>query len=356
MHFNFPESKNCQKVFSKAFWALFLTLIFTAFSYSKESCPGNEILSGKSCVGDEITAQENELANLINDYRKKNGQSDLTISDSLSLVANRHLLDISRNFGYPTHSWSDCAYKTEDAQTWDCIFKAPKKFDASFSDTSFEIVYFTTIGEVVPNAALSSWKKSSLHNSTILNLDRFSKYKWNGIGVAIEGKFAALWFSAGATGTKPEQQKSNVKGLGISFQAAIRGLTSVVSINNVSSSIDSDSWVGTSPDKSIVLEMFGKTEEIAEGKMSLKVKLGKDNSLSSTNQRIMEIFIRNLAPRWADRNQWLETALKTFRNNPSNRQMTNAQNVSVELGLETDGYISLTIKPKLSSKTPFEME
>jgi len=175
------------------------------------------------------------------------------------------------------------------------------------------------------------------------------------IGVAIDGPYAAIWFSSEVSGTKPVANAPEIKGLGVTFSQAIRGLASVLSIDNVSSSIESKKWVGTSKDKSVVLEMFGKTQDIAEGKMSLRLRIGKRKTLSLINRRILDTFIQNLAPGWTQRTRWLDSSLKTIQKSTNAPQKTTFENISIEMAVDSDGFIAVTIKPA-PKRVAFEVE
>ncbi len=327
------------------FCVSFSILLFCQIARAQGNCEGEDILKQLSCSGDSLSDGERQIARLVNDYRKENNLVEVSISENLSLVANRHVLDISKNIGHITHSWSDCTYSNTDSKTWDCLFKAPKRFNPEFSGVSFENVYYTSFQKVLPASALEAWKRSPLHNSTILNQNSFKKFNWSSIGVAIDGGYAAIWFIAEGSNAKPRVEKIEIKGLGVTFSEATKGLTSTLSINNVSSSIDSKKWVGTSKDKSVVLEMYGKTRDIAEGKMSLRLRLGKAKTLSPNNRRILGTFVQNLAPNWIQRNLWLDSALKNLRKSARVPQRTTVKNISIEIAAESDGFLAVTIKP-----------
>ena len=325
--------------------ALFALFMSAQVTFSQNDCSGKDILTEKSCSGDELSSSERELARLVNDWRKQNNLAEISLSESLSLVANRHVLDISKNLGYLTHSWSDCPYNARDAKTLKCVFDAPKRFIPDFSGIGFENAYYTTTGKVIPGFAVESWKKSRQHNSAMLNQAAFKDFKWLSIGVAINGRFAALWFSSASLGSGSSTETKEEKGLGVTFSDAVKGLTSVISINTASSSIGTNKWIGTSSDKSVRLEMYGKTADISEGKMTLRLRTGKSRRLSTTNRRILGTFARNLTPNWAERESWLNVALRRLRRAPSRSQKISVQNISIELGVDRDGFILLTVKP-----------
>jgi uncharacterized protein YkwD len=320
-------------------------ILFTQNLLPQSECTGEEIIKRKSCPGDEISNLETELFNLINRYRAEHKLPEIPTSDSVCLIANRHVLDLNKNLGVLTHSWSDCEYDPKDQKTYGCILNAPKKFFPATTDIGFENVYYTSSRRVIPADALEAWKKSPLHNSVILNLNQFRDYPWKEGCVSVEGSFAALWFVSAAAGQSSDIRTMEVRGLGVTFEEAVSGLTDILSINSVSSTVESQKWVGSSSDKTVVLEMFGKNEDIAEGKMALRIRLQNDRTLSPANKQILQTFLRNLAPDWTRRVQWLESALLKLKNAPQQPQTIDYKNIVAELKTETGGYISLTIKP-----------
>lgn len=330
---------------------IFISVFFLICSFglsqkvsAQEKCAGADVYSTKNCSGDDSTKDETELFRLINEYRKQNNLPEVRESKSLYLVANRHLIDLNFNLKKLTHSWNDCEFDSGDAKTWKCIYDAPKKFDPAFSGIGYENVYYNSKGKFSPAEALEGWKKSPLHNAALLNQDIFKDSKWLAGGVAIDGKYAAVWFispNAASTAKKIES-----KGLGVSFQDTVKNLTSVLSINNISSTIDSEKWVGTSADKSVLLEIFGKPEKVTEGKMGIKVRLDKSSIISDTNRKILGIFLENVSPDWISREKWLDEALPKLTANPKSPVFATRSNLVYELSVDASNFLNLNVKPK----------
>lgn len=333
------------KILSAILFVLALAGIYQNTPAQKK-CSGTEIFTQKNCAGDEQTQQEKELYRLINEYRKQNNLPEVPVSDELNLVANRHVIDLNLNIKFLTHSWSDCEYKDSDLSTWKCVFDAPKRFYPAFNGIGFENVYYTFGETVSPVRALEAWKKSPLHNSLILNLNLFKDSKWNRCGVAIDGQYAALWFSSDGQNPFMSRRPQKPAGLGVSFKDAVKNLSSVLSINNVSSTIESNKWVGTSADKSVVLEIFGKPEEIYEGRLAISVKLDKGGNASENNKNLLRVFLNNLVSDWTQRDAWLEASLQKINKNPKSGQKTAHKNIAVEMSVNKDGFITLLINPR----------
>lgn len=333
----------------KNFIAFFVfILLFCVFQKisAQEKCAGIDVYSTKNCLGDDSTKDETELLRLINEYRKQNKLPEVRESKTLHLVANRHLIDINFNLKKLTHSWNDCDFDTNNAKSWNCIYDAPKKFDPAFSGTGYENVYYNSKGKFTPADALEAWKKSPLHNAAILNLDAFKDSKWIAGGVAIDGKYAALWFISSDASASSGAKTTDTKGLGVSFKDTVKNLTNVLSISNVSSTIDSEKWVGTSPDKSVYLEVFGKPEKVTEGKLGIKIKLDKTSIISAENKKILGIFLENVSPDWISRAKWLDDAIPKLTANPKTPVSATRNELIYELSVDANNFLNLTVKPK----------
>ena len=113
-------------------------------SYFEQTvCSGAQIFNAKNCPGDNVTAEETKLLQIINDYRAQNKLPQVPISKPLSIVANRHLLDIQKNLKSLTHSWSDCVYNFKDDKTWNCVTDAPKRLNVDFKGHGYENLFRT---------------------------------------------------------------------------------------------------------------------------------------------------------------------------------------------------------------------
>ncbi len=319
-------------------------LFFSQNHFTQTDCKAEEILNEKSCIGDDISDQENELFNLVNEYRKQNNLEEISISKELCLVANRHALDLQKNIGTISHSWSDCAYVAGDPKTHDCILKAPKRFNPNFAGLAFENAFSTSGNSVSSVFALNLWKKSRLHNSLLINLDGFKGVKFNGGCVGIKDRFAVLWVSSEFT-TQATKIQPKAKGLGVTFDQAIKGINKIVPIEKASSIIGKNRWVGTTPGESVIVEMLGTNEDIDESNISLRIKLESDKNLSVVSKHLLRTFLQNMAPKWKQRDQWLEKALENIRSNPKVVQTKFVRNLLIELSLTSENYIYLTVKP-----------
>lgn len=326
----------------------FLSLLFFQFSspavYSQQNCDGEKIFSEKKCAGDEISQQERELFQIINEYRAKNNLPKIPISDSLSIVANRHLLDLIRNIKSLTHGWSNCPYDIKNKSTWICVFESPKRLNVDYSGNGYENLYRNLDGKATPALALEAWKKSEMHNSLLLNLNFWKNTQFDAFGMAVSGEYIALWFGSQALNSN-NLSKSKNQGLGVTFEKAVSGLSSLVSIKKTSSISEKDEWNGLSPDKSVMLSVSGTKENVSEATISIKIKLEKNSQLNSKNKAILMTFLNNLAPEWKEKESWIDSSLKKLALNDNSAQSVNHQNKTILMNTGIDKYLSITIKP-----------
>jgi hypothetical protein len=313
---------------------------------AQKVCSGADIFREKNCAGDELDEDERELFRLINEYRRRNRLREIPLSDKLNLVANRHLLDLNLNLKYLTHSWSDCEFNEKDRSTFKCIFDAPKRFFPDFAGSGYENVYYNSAGKIVPAEVLEAWKKSPLHNSVLLNSGIFKNSRWDIGGIAISGRYAAVWFASTRTGqTRPEAKRA-IRGLGISFEEAVKNLTGALSIDNVSETIDSKKWVGTSADKTAVLEIYGRSSEISEGRLAVRVRLQGDGKISGRNRELLGIFLENLAADWKERESWLDASIAKLLSKATLSVSYVYKDALFELGVDKKGFLTLTAAPR----------
>lgn len=317
--------------------------VFCGVSFAQASCDGAKIFGAKSCAGDDVNAQEKELYKIVNDYRAKNNLPPVALSNSLSVVANRHLLDLINNIKSLSHGWSNCPYDVKNQSTWNCLFESPKRLNVGYSGNGYENLYRNLNGAATPALALEAWKKSEMHNSLILNLNAWKDTKFDAFGIAISGNYAALWF--GSSGEFQREANKKSAGLGITFDKAVAGLTNSISIKKASSNLENEEWSGTSSDKSVFLSVVGLKEDISQADISIKIKIEKDSQISKKNQNILKTFLNNLAPEWKERNAWVEAAMKKLQQNPKQAQTINQGNKTVIVSIDRENYISILVKP-----------
>lgn len=325
--------------------SVILLLLFNGVLFSQVNCTGAKIFSEKSCAGDDLTAQEKELYKIVNEYRAKNNLQPIALSNPLSVVANRHLLDLINNIKSLSHGWSNCPYDIKNQSTWNCLFQSPKRLNVGYSGSGYENLYRNLNGVATPVLALGAWKKSEMHNSLILNSNLWKDTKFDAFGIAISGSYAALWFGSTA-GISNEAKSQKPSGLGVSFEKAVSGLSSSITIKKASSNLENEEWSGTSPDKSVILSLVGVKEDISQADISIKIKIEKDSQISQKNRDILRTFLRNLAPEWKERDAWVDSAITKLRQNPKEPQTATQGNrvLTISHTIDRSNYVSITVK------------
>lgn len=147
-----------------------------------------------------------ELTSLINAYRKQNGLTEVPLSDKLTAVAFKHILDLTtyhpeNNCNGNAHSWSKNGnwkggcYDSNNSSTWPIMWDKPKEI-ANYSSYGYEVA---AIGTLTAQDALTAWKSSPPHNDVILNNGVWTNYPWKAIGAMCSGGYACAWFGTTTT-------------------------------------------------------------------------------------------------------------------------------------------------------------
>jgi len=160
------------------------------------------ILTNYNGYSQKLTTEEKKLFTIINQYRKEKSLPPITLSPSLTLVAQTHVKDLEQNYIWGTacnlHSWSDkgkwtpVCYTPDHAQVA-LVWKKPREL-STYQGNGYEIAFGGEDNYVAnANEALQSWKNSKFHNAVIINSDIWNE-KWNAIGIGIYGSYAVVWF------------------------------------------------------------------------------------------------------------------------------------------------------------------
>lgn len=327
----------------KIFLLFCLTVLSVQSHFAQANCAGAKLFTEKTCAGDEISPPERELFRLINDYRAQNKLPPVTLSEPLNLVANRHLLDLTFNIKYLTHGWSNCAYDIKKEDTWNCVFDSPKRLNTGYPGQGYENLYRNLNTAATPALALEAWKKSPTHNNLILNLDIWKDTKFDALGVAVSGNYAAIWM--GSKGGGDVELDQEVKGLGVSFEELVEGMTTILSIEKTESLGESGKWVGKSADNSIRLEIFGSEKDIAETTLALSVKLSRGAQISPQSRSALLKFLANLSPNWRDREKWVDAALTQLSKNPKIPQSVTIGKKTFVFSINAANVLNVVVKP-----------
>jgi hypothetical protein len=329
----------------KNFFSFGIILICIQCFFAQANCSGSGLFTEQKCAGDEISQTERDLFRIINEYRAQNNLPPVTLSEPLSFVANRHIIDLTMNVKYLTHGWSNCPYDIKNQKTWDCVFESPQRLKTNYQGQGFENLYRNLSGNASPQLALEAWKKSPMHNNLILNLDIWKNTKYDAFGVAVSGNYAAIWF--GSRADQDINLGKEIKGLGVSFDKVVDGLTNILSIEKESSLADSEKWIGKSADNSIKLEIFGQEKDIAETSMSFSVRLDKKFQLTPQGKSALSQFLKNLAGNWTVREQWIDMTLLKISKSPKSVQTVDVRNKTIQVKINAENYLTVLVKPNL---------
>ena len=327
------------------FATVFVSLIAFAGSVAAQApCSGKDALTAKSCAGDTNSPDEQALYDLVVKYRAANGLPAVRLSPLLSMVGNRHIIDLVQNVKSFTHGWSNCPYDINDEKTWPCVSDSPKRLNSGYSGQAFETLFRTATGKATPAQAMEAWKKSKLHNSIILNLDAFRDMPWDEVGVAIDSGYAVLWF--GSPGRKSGFSANPVQGsgIGVSYDQTIAGLSKLVSIQQTSVA-GVKRWMGFSADKKVKLELQGSPSAMSQATVNISVKPGSGNKLSADSQTIIVTLLGNLFPEWPNIDTWLTTSVTAISDDSSIWRTRTVRGIKVDLRPDGVDSLKLLVKP-----------
>lgn len=327
------------------FLVVFLIITTVSYaSYAQGSCAGNQVLTAKSCPGDITSNDEKTLFQLVTKYRSADGRPTIRLSQSLSLVANRHLIDLMQNIKSFTHSWSNCPYDINNEKTWGCIIDAPQRLNSGYKGQGYETLYRTMNGNATPELALDAWKKSTLHNSIILNMDMFKNIAWDEVGIAVKGPYAALWFGSPVKSGQAANTHGN--GLGVSYDQAVEGLTKILLIDQKSSTVESNKWQGFSADRRVKLEIFGTRKDISEASLAISMKFEADGRLSQVNRTVLATLLTNIFPEWSNIDAWITSTIAAIAADKTASRTKLVRKNAIEFRADGPTLLKISITPE----------
>ena len=151
-------------------------------------------------LAQELSADEQQLYELIMDYRKSMNLPSIPLSESLTYVAQTHSLDLVENRPDQgkcnLHSWSEkgkwtaCCYTSDHAEA-SCMWNKPKEI-SNYVYHGYEIscVGMSTLS---PKEALDIWISSPPHYEVIINKGIWND-PWKAIGIGMHEGYATVWF------------------------------------------------------------------------------------------------------------------------------------------------------------------
>ena len=172
---------------------------------------------------DGLESEEIKLYNLVNQYRNQNGLASIPVSKALTIVANRHVIDLAENIGTLTHSWSDAPYDANSPSTYSSMWKAPQRLNTGYLGNGYENAFGGSGGYVATATdAFNGWKNSPAHNSVMLSKDVWANLTWNALGVGIYKGYAVLWFGQESDPTTSLTSVADVKQNPSAYMGEIR--------------------------------------------------------------------------------------------------------------------------------------
>jgi uncharacterized protein YkwD len=156
--------------------------------------------------GSCLAPAEVELGGLVNDYRTAHGLPPVTLSISLSQVAQWHVIDLkthqpdtgtdARGLACNLHSWSDQGYWTPACYTFDHAYPEgmwfkPREITRNrYMGYGFENAAW---GYGSPAAALEGWKNSPGHAQVILEQGPWDGHNWQSLGIGVYESYYVIW-------------------------------------------------------------------------------------------------------------------------------------------------------------------
>ncbi|WP_380872651.1 hypothetical protein ACFB49_35690 [Sphingomonas sp. DBB INV C78] len=161
-------------------------------------------------AGHWSTASEvDRIADLVNDYREYHGLPPVPLSRSLTQVAAAHARDLENNNPDAAtdaagrrcnmHSWSGASGATPVCYTADHaraaqMWSKPREITRGrYTAQGFEIAARYS-GGIDADMAFDLWRSSSAHDAVILEDGRWQGSNWQAMGIAVNGRYAVVWF------------------------------------------------------------------------------------------------------------------------------------------------------------------
>lgn len=171
-----------------SFIVVILVISFTGFSQATIE---------NICISDN----EFRLYNQINKIRIDHDEEIIPLSRSLTYIAQLHVKDLNKyhpdtsicNF----HSWSDngnwtaCCYNSY-IESEDCMLNKPKEL-TDYPAKGYEMVLWDKIA-LNPDSLYSMLREIPVPADMICNSGNYDNMSWESVGIAIEGKYASIWF------------------------------------------------------------------------------------------------------------------------------------------------------------------
>lgn len=202
------QAVNKKSIFCVSLFFLLYAVVFAANSFASEK-------SILAAIADEkgefacLSANETELFNLINQYRRSNGLPAISNSRSLNKVARMHAVDLhlhnpqqsqdARGLPCNLHSWSKNGFWSPVCYTSDHYYADKMMSKASeitrriYNDLAYENVYMSSVDLIFPRRVLQAWQESRKHRELVLEQEKWTKTYWQSLGVGFYKNIATIW-------------------------------------------------------------------------------------------------------------------------------------------------------------------
>ena len=141
------------------------------------------------------------MYNLINNFRTENNLNNISLSESLSVLAKIHINDLITNHPDTSicnlHSWSDkgnwsaCCYNKYLFKP-SCMYNKAKEL-TNYKAKAYEMVFWETT-EANPDSIIKSWMNTDAFADMILCEGKWKNFNWKAIGIAVKNNYAIAWF------------------------------------------------------------------------------------------------------------------------------------------------------------------
>jgi hypothetical protein len=179
----------------KVIGSIFVSMIFLfSCSFDSNGLPAKDEIA--------FSSSEQELYDLIMNYRGAQTLDSVPFSPSLTLVAQTHAKDLelyadtfaagcTLGSWSANGDWSAFCYTPDHANAQE-MWDKPAEL-TSYPGYGYEITY-TASGTLDPAAVLSAWQANAGTDDFLLNDGSWSSFDWNAIGIGISGNYAVVWF------------------------------------------------------------------------------------------------------------------------------------------------------------------
>nr|WP_089217895.1 CAP domain-containing protein [Sphingomonas laterariae] len=154
-------------------------------------------------------SEEDRVARMVNEYRMDHGLPPVPFSRALTQVAVAHARDLEDHEPdagtdgagrrCTMHSWSRASgakpvcYTADHARAVDMWNKPWEITRGRYKERGFEIAARYSEG-IDADMAFDLWLGSPGHRAVILEQGGFRGSNWQAMGVAIDGRYAVVWF------------------------------------------------------------------------------------------------------------------------------------------------------------------